>query len=135
MKAATRLLLASLLLAPLASVLGRAAAIAAMPTLGLIMLAPPPGLWWWLSLPLLLILLLAYLPLGWLAAAPRASITPATLGWCVAAGWPLQLGVLWLPAGHAPGISDAGLYLLMLAASGAGAALGYAIRRHPWRLA
>lgn len=135
MKPATRLLLASLLLAPLASALGRTAALAAMPPLGLIMLAPPPGLWWWLSLPLLLALWLAYLPLGWLAAAPRASITPATLAWYVAAGWPLQLGALWWPAGHPLGISDAGLYLLMLAASSAGAALGYAIRRHRWRLA
>lgn len=135
MKPATRLLLASLLLAPLASALGRTAALAAMPPLGLIMLAPPPGLHWSLSLPLLLTLLLAYLALGWLAAAPQAALTPATLGGCVAAGWPLQLATLWWLGGHAPDTQESALYLLMLAASGAGAALGYAIRRHRWRLA
>ncbi len=135
MKPSTRLLLASLLLAPLASTLGRAAALATMSAPGLIMLAPPPGLYWWLSLPLLLALLLAYLPLGWLAAAPQAALTPATLGGCVAAGWPLQLATLWWLSGHAPGTQESALYLLMLATSGAGAALGYAIRRHPWRLA
>lgn len=130
MKPATRLLLASLLLAPLASALGRNAALAAMPPLGLIMLAPSPGLWWWLSLPLLLILLLAYLPLGWLAAAPHATATPTTLGWYIAAGWPLQLGTLWCLSGRALGLSEAGLYLLMLAASCVGGGLGYFIQRH-----
>ena len=135
MKPSTRLLLASLLLAPLASALGRTAALAAMPSLGLIVLAPPTGLYWWLSLPLLLTLLLAYLPLGWLAAAPQARATPITLGRCVAAGWPLQLATLWWLGGHAPGTQDSALYLLMLATSGAGAAVGYTIRRQPWRLA
>lgn len=135
MKPSTRLLMASLLLAPLASALGRATALAAIPPLGLIMLAPSPALYWWLSLPLLLILLLAYLPLGWLAAAPHATATPSTLGWYIAAGWPLQLGTLWCLSGHAPGLSEAGLYLLMLAASGVGGGLGYFIRRHLWRLA
>lgn len=135
MKPVTRLLLASLLLAPAASALGHSAAIAAIPRLGLIMLAPPPWLYWWLSLPLLLALLLAYLPLGWLAGSTQATLTPATLGWCMAAGWPLQLGTLWGLSGHAPGINDAGLYLLMLAASCAGGGLGYFIRRCQWRLA
>ncbi len=134
MMPATRLLLSSLFLAPVASVLARAAALAAMPPLGLIMLAPPPGLWWWLCAPLLLTLLLAYLPLGWLAAAPRATVTPTTLGWCLAAGWPLQLGTLWWLSGHAPSMNDAGFYLLLLAASCAGGGLGYLIRRRHWQL-
>ncbi len=135
MNATTRLLLASLLLAPLAATLARAAAIAAMPDMGLLILAAPPSLWWWLSALLLLVLLLAYLPLGILASPRHAAITPTALSLCIATGWPLQVATLALLSDSRPRVGDCGLYLLMLATSCAGGWLGWHVGRQLRKLA
>lgn len=130
MNATTRLLLASLLLAPLAATLVRAAAIAAMPDMGLLILAAPPSLWWRLSA-----LLLFALPLGLLASPRHAAITPTALSLCVTAGWPLQVATLALLSDSRPRVGDCGLYLLMLATSCAGGWLGWHVGRELRKLA
>lgn len=135
MKATTRLLLASLLLAPPAAMLGRAATIAAIPEMGWLILAAPPSLWWWLSALLLFVLLLAYLPLGLLASSRHAAITPTALSLCIAAGWPLQVATLALLSDSRPRVGDSSLYLLMLATSCAGGWLGWHVGRQLRKLA
>lgn len=128
MKPATRLLLCSLLLAPPAAALARATAMTAIPDIELLALAAPPSLWRWLEGLMLLVLLLAYVPLGLLAAPQTRSVT--CVAGLAAAGWPLQMLTLAIVSEHWLALDETGFYLLMLATSCGGALLGWQAGRH-----